>query len=163
MLEVYLLRHGIAEEGLSGNPDSMRALVPEGKRKLREVLKVAKAARVEPALIVTSPYKRARQTAEIAADVFDYGGQILESTALIPSGSPSGVWDEIRAHRAEDSLLLVGHDPLFSQLVGYLLASPSMQVEFKKGALVRIDFDQFPPQPRGWLRWMLPPRLAGAD
>jgi len=163
MLEVYLLRHGIAEEGLSGGSDSMRALVPEGRRKLRDVLKVAKAARVKPGLIVSSPYRRARQSAEIAADVLGYTKQIIESETLLPSGSPAAVWDEIRAHRDEESILLVGHEPLFSQTTAHLLASPAMQVEFKKGALLRIDFDQFPPSPRGWLRWMLPPRLAGAD
>jgi phosphohistidine phosphatase len=56
--------------------------------------------------------------------------------------------------------MLVGHDPLFGQLAGYLLGTPELQIDFKKGAVLRIDFDSFGPKPRGILRWFLTPKLA---
>ncbi|MEK7753182.1 MAG: phosphohistidine phosphatase SixA, partial [Acidobacteriota bacterium] len=58
------------------------------------------------------------------------------------------------------SLLLAGHEPQFSQLAAYLLAAPELVVDFKKGALVAIEMEQFGPHPRGALRWMLVPKLA---
>jgi phosphohistidine phosphatase len=160
-MQIYLLRHGIAEPAKPGQSDSTRALVPEGRRKLQEVLKVAKAAAVKPTRIITSPYRRAVQTAEIAAAVLGYKRELLRTKALVPGGDPARVWDELRVHKDEAEVMLVGHEPLFSQLVAYLLDAPALVIDFKKGALVRIDMDQFGPRPRGILRWLLPPKVAG--
>jgi phosphohistidine phosphatase len=161
-MELYILRHGIAEEGQAGEPDSERQLTAEGKRKLRHILKVAKAAEVAPTLILTSPYKRAVQTAQIAAEILDYKGDLLRTNALIPSSKPEAVWEELRVHRDQAQVLLAGHEPLFSELTAYLLASPNLQVEFKKGAVVRIDIARFSAEPHGVLKWMLAPKLANA-
>ena len=64
-MRIYLLRHGIAEEGI-GKRDSERALTDEGKKKLRDLLNLAKHAGVEPSLVMSSPYRRAQETAEAA-------------------------------------------------------------------------------------------------
>ena len=117
-------------------------------------------AGVEPSLILTSPYKRAVGTAEIAAAELQYKGEIERSGALTPDSSPSAVWAEIRRHRDEASILLAGHEPLFSQTVAYLLGSAHAMIEFKKAALVRIDFDTIGAEPRGVLQWMLTPKLC---
>jgi phosphohistidine phosphatase len=162
MMELYLLRHGIAEEGSAGQSDADRALTAEGKRKLHSVVKVAMNAGCAPSLIVSSPYKRAVQTAQIAADGLKYKGELLRAEALIPSSNPASVWDEVRVHREEPQLLLTGHDPLFTDLAGYLLGFPGLRIDFKKGAIVRIDFDKFSAEPRGTLKWMLVPKIAGA-
>jgi phosphohistidine phosphatase len=159
-MQIYLLRHGIAETAGPGQADSERSLVPEGRRKLREVLKVAKTSDVRPSLILTSPYRRAVQTAEVAAAVLGYKSDLLRTKALEPGSDPSGVWDEVRVHRDHSEVMLVGHEPLFSQLTAYLLNAPSLVVDFKKGALVRIDLDNFGPRPRGILRWFMPPKVA---
>ena len=66
-MKIYILRHGIAEEAQGNQPDSERALTAEGKKKLRSVLRTAAAADVAPSLILTSPLRRAVQTAQIAA------------------------------------------------------------------------------------------------
>ncbi|MFN7918671.1 MAG: phosphohistidine phosphatase SixA [Bryobacteraceae bacterium] len=160
-MELYLLRHGIAEPGKPGSPDSDRALTPEGIRKLRGVLRAAKAAELAPGLIVSSPYRRAIETAEIAARALGYQGEVAQSAALVPASRPSSVWDEVRTLAAFEQVLLVGHEPLFSQTCAYLLASPAMLVDFKKGAIARIDFDSLGQQPKGVLRWLLTPKLAG--
>ena len=159
-MELYLLRHGVAEEGSANTPDAERALTNDGRRKLRQVLEAAAAAGLEPALILTSPLKRAIQTAEVAQNVLKYKHQLLRTKALAPGATAEQVWQEIRAHRNEPSLLLVGHNPLFSELSGYLLGSDSIQVDFKKGAILRIDLEHFPPKPKGVLRWYLTAKLA---
>lgn len=158
-MEIYLLRHGIAEEGV-GVRDPERALTAEGKRKLRDVLKVAGAADMKPSLIISSPYKRAQESAKIAVEILGYSGEVLKCNVLTPDSNPEDVWQEIRVHKNEDSVLLVGHEPLFSSLTGYLLGSIDLQVDFKKGMVVRIDCDRFGSEPRGILRWALTPKLV---
>jgi phosphohistidine phosphatase len=159
-MEIYLLRHGIAEDGRPGKRDADRALTDEGSKKLRVIMKRVREAGVEPSLILTSPLKRAVQTAEIAAEVLGYKGDLLRTKALEPDSAPSDVWDEIRMHREEPRLLLAGHEPLFSALSAHLLGTPSLLVDFRKGALIRIDVDSVGAQPRGVLRWFLTPKLA---
>ncbi len=160
-MQVYLLRHGIAENGKPGSADSSRALVPEGKKKLKEVLGVAKSAGTKPTLVLTSPFRRAMETAEIAVAVLGLKPEdLVQTQALVPTGDVSAAWDEIRVYKDEASLLLVGHEPLFGRLFAYLLGEPDLLVDFKKGALARIDIDAFGPQPKGVLRWFIPPKLA---
>lgn len=160
IMQLYLLRHGIAEENsLSGN-DQDRALTAEGRGKLRQVLETASQAGVAPSLILTSPLKRAYETAEIAQEILKYKNELLRSKALAPGSTVEQIWNEIRAHRDESSLLLVGHNPLFAELAAYLLGSNDVQIDFKKGALLRLDFDNFPAHPKGLLRWHLTPKLT---
>jgi phosphohistidine phosphatase len=162
-MEIYILRHGIAEDAPAGQPDSELALTSDGRKKLRNVLRVAASAGVAPSLILTSPYKRALQTAQIAAEILEYKGELLRTKALEPGSAPKAVWDEIRVHKDEARILLAGHEPLFSRLTGYLLGSPNLQVDFKKGAIACIELDFFPAEPHGVLRWMLTPKLAAAN
>jgi phosphohistidine phosphatase len=159
-MQVYLLRHGIAEEGSHSGNDADRALTPEGRKKLRQVLQAASDAGTQPALILTSPLKRALETAEIAKAVLKCKDNLLKTKVLAPGSTTEQIWDEIRAHRDTPSLMLVGHNPLFNELAAYLLGSKEIQIDFKKGALLRIDIDRFPAQPKGLLRWYLTAKLA---
>ncbi len=125
------------------------------------VLKRAAAAEVSPTLILSSPYLRAKQTAAIAQEVLPGKREIVLTDTLVPMGRPDEAWEEIRTHRAEGSVLLASHEPLCSQLTAYLLRCPALRMDYKKGMLVRIDFDGFGASPHGVLRWMLTSRLAG--
>jgi phosphohistidine phosphatase len=158
---IYLLRHAIAEEPTSGLPDADRALTGEGVRKLRDVLRRARSGGLSPGQILTSPFRRARQTAELAAKALSFDQPLLTTGTLVPSSAPQETWDEIRLYKGETALLLVGHEPAMSQLAGFLLAVPELRIDFKKGAMVRIDVPSLGPRPRGVLKWMLAPRLAG--
>jgi phosphohistidine phosphatase len=160
-MEIYLLRHGIADDNSPTGKDADRALTEEGRRKLKQVLRPLAEAEVKPDLIVSSPYLRARQTAEIAKDVLEYKDDIVESTALTPESDPQDIWQEVRTlYRGSDCVMFAAHEPLMSRATAYLLGTPELLVDFKKGAIVRIDFTQFGVQPRGMLKWMLVPKLA---
>ncbi len=159
-MHVYLLRHGIAEDERPGVADADRALTLDGRRKLRYVLKSVAEAGARPSLIVSSPLKRALQTAEIAGAALGYQGELLRSRVLLPNGSAEQVWEEIRTHRSEEGIMLVGHNPLFDALGPYLLGTPSLQMDFKKGAILRVDIEAFGAQPRGILRWYLIAKLS---
>ncbi|MBI5282035.1 MAG: phosphohistidine phosphatase SixA [Candidatus Solibacter usitatus] len=159
-MEIYLLRHGIAEEGRAGMRDPERALTEEGKRRLRATLKRASEADATPSLILTSPYVRARQTAEIALKCLAAGAVVLETGALTPGSDPETAWDEIRLHRDHAQVLCSSHEPLCGLLAAFLLGAPQARMDFKKGAMARIDVDSAGPHPRGVLKWMLAPKLA---
>jgi phosphohistidine phosphatase len=160
-MEIYILRHGIAEEATGGLRDADRALTDEGKKKLQTVLRRARAVDVAPAVILASPLRRAVETAQVAVDVLRSSAKVVETRALTPESSPEAVWEEIRMHKTESSVMIVGHEPLFSSVYAYLLGAPSAQVDVKKGSLGRIDMDRFSGQPRGVLRWLIYPKLAG--
>jgi phosphohistidine phosphatase len=160
-MQVYLLRHGVAEEERSGLSDADRALTQDGRKKLRQTLRTASEADVHPALILTSPLKRAVETAEIAQKVLAYKGELVKTESLLPDSSVQGVWGEIRTHRNQPAILLVGHNPLFADLAGYLLGAPDLQVDVKKGSILRVDFESFPSKPNGVLRWFLTSKFAG--
>ncbi len=159
-MQIYLLRHGIAEDAAPGHPDSERPLTHEGKEKLRRVMKRARAAGVSVSLLLSSPYKRAIETAEIAADVLGYRGKIVRTPALTPEASPYDTWNEIRNHKDESAILLASHEPLMSSLAAFLLNSPTLMVDMKKAALLRADCPRVSPQPHAMLKWMLIPSVA---
>jgi phosphohistidine phosphatase len=159
-MDIYILRHGIAEDSAPGQSDADRALTPEGKKKLRNVLRAARVAKVEPSLILTSPLKRAVQTAEIAAELLVFKRDLLKTRALEPGAQPRAVWEEIRIHKDEPAILLSGHEPLFSSLIAYLLCCPELHVDFKKGALACVEIDRFGAEPHGALKWFITPKLA---
>jgi len=161
-MHLYLLRHGIAEEVRPGLTDADRALTSDGRKKLRHVLKAVAEARVKPSVIFASHLKRAVQTAEIAKEVLGYRGEIVKTKALAPAANAEQVWEEIRAHKGEPALMLVGHNPLFDYLAAFLLGAPNLRVDFKKGAIMRIDVEAFGAQPRGVLCWYLTAKLSAS-
>lgn len=159
-MELYLLRHGIAEDHATTGRDADRRLTDEGRAKLRRVLERAHQAGVSPSLILSSPLRRALETAEIAARELGYEGKLVRTPALTPESSPQHVWDAIREHRDESAILLAGHEPLFSATVAFLLGSTHAMVHFRKGALARIDVQSTGPTPSGVLQWLLTAKLT---
>src|ERR1017187_1195068 len=156
-MQIYLLRHGIAEDAKPGQPDAERPLTDEGRDKLRRVLKRARTADLDPSLILSRP---AVETAAVAAEVLAYKGETVRTRALVPETSPYDAWEEIRNRKNERAILLSSHEPLMSSLAAFLLDSPALRVEMKKAALVRIDCDRFGPKAAGVLKWMLTPGVC---
>ena len=159
-MEIYLLRHGIADDVRPGLTDPERALTSDGREKLRRVMKRVGKAGVEPSLILSSPYRRALETADVAAEILKYTGKIVRTRALTPDASPVETWQEIRGRKDEAAILLASHEPLMSRLLAFLLDSPALRVDMKKAALVRVDCESFGPEPKGVLKWMLTPGLS---
>lgn len=159
-MEVYVFRHGAAEDGAPGRADSTRELTAEGREKSAAVVRMARSGGADPSLILSSPYARAFQTAKIAAERFGYKGEIVQTKALAPDSSPERVWNELREYHDEAAILLASHEPLSSRLAAYLLGVPALQIEMKKSAMVRIDLEVFRAAPQGILRWMITPKLT---
>ena len=160
-MEIYILRHGEAEPDATGRADRDRELTSGGKRDLKSVLQMARKAGVAPQMILTSPLKRAQETAEIAAEILRVK-RVVETRNLLPGASPDLVWKEIGAHHKVEEILLAGHQPHVGRLAALLLEAAVM-VDFKKSALMRIATQTSLGPPRGVLKWMLTPKIARGE
>jgi phosphohistidine phosphatase len=159
VLELYLIRHGIAAgRGEDYPDDSKRPLTGAGLAKLRQEAKALNELGVCFDVIITSPLVRTRQTAEIIAGTLKEKAQIVTSDSLAPAGTPTGVVQELARHAKQARVALVGHEPNLGELAARLIGAKS-PIGFKKGAICRIDFDVLPPKGLGQLRWFLPPRV----
>lgn len=159
-MEIYILRHGIAEEPRLGLRDADRALTAEGRKRLREVLQMAHRADVQPEVLLTSPYRRARETAEIAREILHPETEVIPGNCFTPEADPREAWEEVRIHRDAASVLIATHEPFAGLFAAFLLNTPALTMDVKKGSMIRVDVEGFGVQPRGVLRWFLTPRLA---
>ncbi len=157
---LYLLRHGISEPSARSGRDADRVLTEEGRVKVRNVIRRAREGGIWPAVILSSPFARALETAQIAAKILGRDDKILTSNALIPDASPEEAWGEIRTHKSQPEVLVASHQPLCGALTAFLLDSPALAIDFRKSALVCVDLDGAGPRPKGVLQWMLTSKLA---
>ena len=159
MLELYLIRHGVAEErGKDWPDDSKRPLTPDGIARLRKAAHGLNEVGVGFDQIVTSPLVRTRQTADVFAEELETHPPVVTSDALAPAGTPPSVIQEITKHVRKARVALVGHEPNLGDLAAQLLGARN-PLEFKKGGICRIDFDMLPPKGGGMLRWFLSPKM----
>ena len=84
--------------------------------------------------------------------------QVVTSDSLAPAGTPAAVMQELARHARKARIALVGHEPNLGELAARLIGARSA-IQFKKGAICRIDFDVLPPKGLGQLQWFLPPRV----
>jgi phosphohistidine phosphatase len=158
-IELYLVRHAIAEErGPLWPDDARRPLTARGMDRFREVVRGLRALEVGVDVILTSPLTRARQTADLLAAGLDPKPDVRIAEALSPGGTPKALADALsRARRAR--IACVGHEPDLGALAAHLVGA-SRPFEFKKGGACRIDLDS--PTGPGRLAWFATPRLLRA-
>jgi phosphohistidine phosphatase len=144
---IILVRHAEAEDRALGTPDPERTLVAAGRRAARATGKALAALKVEPQCVVTSPYPRAHETAEIIAH--ELGAPVADDAALL--GLEVDDLADLTARHGED-LVLVGHEPDFSVLVHAITGA---RISFPKAGAAAID--PIAGQ-TGELRWFLRPR-----
>jgi phosphohistidine phosphatase len=157
-VEIYFLRHADAGDPTTfRGDDAQRPLSDKGRRQASSMGRFLNRRGFHPDVIVSSPKMRSRQTAELVAAALDTPVALDERL-----GGPldlDGLGALVAAAAGKRKLLLVGHDPEFSELAGELIGAAGLQL--KKGALARID-TPLPLGPNGGvLRWLIPPDLVG--
>ena len=156
-MNLYLIRHAIAEEETSSGEDSQRGLTDKGAKKMRLIAKGLRTLGVEFDLIVSSPYLRAVQTSEILSDVFKKKKFVL-SDNLMPMGDIDLLIAEINEKYSVNSLAIVGHEPYLSTLVSLLTAGGSpVEMTFKKGGVCHLSTDDMHHTRKATLEWLLTP------
>lgn len=162
-LELYLVRHGVAAlRGPDYPDDADRPLTEEGVDRFRRAVAGLRATGVQLDLVLTSPYVRARDTAELLGAGLRPKPKVVVVEALAPGQRPAEVVAAVAHHsaagRGASRLALVGHEPDLGVLAGRLLGAKG-RFEFKKGGVCRIDVDRAMPAGPGTLRWFLTPRV----
>jgi len=150
-MDIYLFRHGDAEEGTSRRDDRERQLTERGKRETRRVAEALRRAGVRPDRIISTSLLRAQQTAEILCKAL--------GVEVAPSGLPAEtrLGDVERAvERGGDCIVIVGHAPYLGQVAGQLTGGPAL--DLAKSGCVRIEAPYVGPA-TGRLIWLLTPEL----
>jgi phosphohistidine phosphatase len=159
-MELYILRHGIAVEAGLGRitRDADRPLTPEGRSKLQGIVKAMEALELEFDLILSSPYARALETAEIVAKGLRAANRLELDKTLEPEGSFRDLIESLKARRGK-SVLLVGHEPFLSRLISFLVSGrPNLSIRMKKGGLCKLTIETLKYGRCAALEWLLTPR-----
>lgn len=167
-MELFLLRHGIAvERGEPGfEDDSARPLTAKGRRQLRRSAPAIQALAGSFDLILSSPYLRAKQTAEIVARELKLKRRLKFSQALTPGGSARNLMRQLsREKPLLEKVLLVGHEPDLSRLISLLTCGhQDLQMDFKKGGLCKLEAKELRAGKCAALCWLLTPKqMRAAD
>ena len=156
-MKVYFLRHGIAadRDEWKGS-DAERPLTAQGRKNMEREAKALADLEFDPDVIITSPFTRAKQTAEIVAERL-HRENILTEDLRLAEPFDAGVLTEI-LRECDDlqSVLLVGHEPDFSRTIGQLVGGG--RIDLKKGGLARVDLPDAS-SASGELIWLIPPKF----
>ena len=159
-MNLYLMRH--ANAGLSrGHPvlDAKRALIKEGKEQCMLMARMLPALKVQVDVIVSSPLKRALQTAQFVGTELGYEAKVEVSPALGLSADYAAFQQLLAKYAELDGVLMVGHNPNLFQFLGRMITgNGGAAIRMRKGSIARVDMDRHPPL----LRWLIDPRMARA-
>jgi phosphohistidine phosphatase len=157
-MNIYLIRHGDAEAISSSKSDHDRELTSKGRESIKKAAAGWKKIIHNFDLITSSPYKRALQTAEIIAHVYNYMDKIV-TDKKIASGSKSHDLIDFIKSQDENNIAIVGHEPDISRNLSALVSSSEMYCEFKKGTIAKINFEGKVRQSGGILEFIIPADL----
>ena len=155
------MRHGEAGKSLSVRAkDVERSLTAEGKEELEDVARALSRLKIRPDYVVSSPLKRARETASIASKTLKKRDKVEIWDELKPEGSKEELYKRLSKMKPESSVLCVGHEPYLTQMINEVLGhqGPS-KIVLKKSGVARLSIKVFNPKVEGELRWLLTPRL----
>ena len=159
-MRVYLMRHGHAVDRDDPNcpPDRDRPLTAEGRKRTEKAAQGLKWLGLAPAIVLTSPFLRARETAEIVMNVLKLKpAALVLSEDLLPSAPARKLRGSLRRRRSFE-VLCVGHLPHLDEAIAHLLEAPFAITELKKSAVAAIDLPASGP---GTIMWLMDPKTLG--
>jgi len=158
-IDLFILRHEEAGNRMTVvEKDSERPITPEGRAEMQKIAKSLKTLGLQANRVITSPLRRARETAEITAKILKI--PILEEwDELKPDGSKTALYRKLAKVEQDSGLILVGHEPYLSSMIGEIIGSKGARIDLKKGGLGKVRITSFTPQVSGELRWLLTPKI----
>lgn len=160
-MELFILRHGEAGKRLGTGNDAERSLTVAGQKEVEEVAESLTEMNVKLDFVVTSPLKRALQTAEIVARTLKVKKNSLQEwDELKPEGDRQEFYRKLSRFKQESSVMVVGHEPYLSIMISELIfnGNGTARIVLKKAGLAKIGITTLQPKIRGELRWLLAPR-----
>lgn len=158
-IALYVVRHAIAaERGDEFPDDTKRPLTTDGITRFRQAVEGLGSLGVKLDQILTSPLVRARQTADILAEMLPGRPPVTEVKALAPGSSVASAITALGEFGRRSSIALVGHEPGIGELAARLVGA-RQAFSFRKGAVCRIDVTALPLAGPGTLRWFLTPKM----
>jgi phosphohistidine phosphatase len=154
-MNIYLIRHGDAENLSKGIKDFDRKLTREGEQKIKSASHYWENIITEFDYIISSPYARAMQTARIIASGFNYKNEIHTDMKL-GCGSETDDLIEIINSLEGNEIAYIGHQPDLSNHASALISGSGAFVEFKKGAIAKISFHNKVKEGKGVLEFLIP-------
>ncbi len=154
-----LMRHGIAidREDPACPPDPERHLTEKGMERTRAAARGLRALGVQPSLVLSSPYLRAMQTAEITCVILEIPvNGIRETEALLPGASPRMLIEELAKSKADETICF-GHAPNFDEVIAAAIHAAKPCTQLKKAGAAYLEMDSFQPVD-GRLIWLMTPR-----
>ena len=156
---LYLVRHGIAVDpnDPKSPPEPERPLTAKGVQKTRAAALGLKELKVKPDVLITSPYVRAAQTAEIFAEALGFSPQKIRThDALKPSGNPAEITKEILRLRAKE-LMCFGHAPQLDLMIAHLVGMQRVFTALKKAGVAGLEHSAA--HAKWELRWIVTPKM----
>ena len=148
---IYFFRHGQADWPHWKESDDKRPLNTRGVKETDQMAKFLRRLGLKPAIIISSPLPRAYQTASIVAEVVEAP---IEEDSKVSKGFAADQLRSILEQHPVDEIIVVGHDPDFSNLLKILTGS---QLKLAKSGVACVDLDD---KQNGKLIWLLPPNIA---
>lgn len=159
-MKLYLVRHATAED--KATDDASRRLTPEGLEEARIVGRALRRLKLAPEMVLSSPLRRAQETARLLAAELKPHPAYHETVALGFDGTLSAVLQAARKAGVRQSAILVGHMPSLAAHLAQLLGAPDpTPFAFGKGSVACVELDS-PTAHRGALRWFLRQRQLAA-
>ena len=154
-MQLLLLRH--ADAVSSARTDDLRPLSDKGRQQARRVARFCKERGLQPDILLTSPFLRAEETAQIVAQ--ELKCELVLSAFLAAGMMPSAAMEELRAYQRFECVLLVGHEPDLSALAGALLGAGNPgALRMRKAALAGLAVES--PSPGGaYLEFLIPAKF----
>jgi phosphohistidine phosphatase len=161
-MELYVLRHAIASSAAEAGvyQDAERPLSDEGRDKMKRIAAAIVKVGVEVDLVLSSPYLRARDTAILAHDAMPKETCLEFTNALASGQDGKHILMELKERfRKAKRIMVVGHEPDLSQLIGRVTSLGRLRLEMKKAGLAKIDITELSPELKGTLEWLIPPKV----
>jgi len=160
-MDLLVVRHAISmsRSEFTREDDSLRPLTDEGRTKMRSNCRGLWTIAPAFEILATSPFTRARQTADIVEETYPGEVDVLETDSLVPSAEPDEFLDWIVDYSAEDAVAIVGHEPSLSTISSWLLSGREHSfIDLKKGSGLLLELPSPPSGGSGELRWYLVPQ-----
>jgi phosphohistidine phosphatase len=155
---LYFLRHASAGEHMA-NPkkDEKRALDKEGIEQCGYVGRALTALNVQVDTMVSSPLKRATQTASLVGNELGYEGKLQIDSALRPEATLADFRKLLEKYSRQEAIMVVGHNPNLSQFLGAIISDSGCEasLELKKGGVAKVETRRT----SGTLQWCVTPKV----